>query len=246
MKTSIFFAAAISIMMGTATVMACNDLTDPIECNSSSIVIENREVSSFDRVKLSSALTVNIVCADVQTLEIKADESLIGDVKTEVNNGVLSVYLEGKHVLWSKKRKIEVNITVPSLNSMDVSGACNVDVKGFAAEDFHLIASGASDIDLNGITAKGEMKLEVSGASNVRVSGVADKIVIRASGASDVSAMKVNANIADVRASGASDIDVTAFHEIYASGNGASDIDYYGNPKTVDLNSSGASDITGH
>ena len=246
MKTSIFFAAAVSIIMGTATVTACNDLTDPIECKSYNVVIENRDVNAFDRVKLSCALTVNIVCADVQTLEIKADESLIDDVKTEVIDGELNVYLDGKRSLWSKKRKIEVNITVPTLNSVDVSGACEVDVAGFTAEDFYVRATGASDIDIYNITAKGEFKMDISGASNVRADGSTDKITIHASGASDVSAKKVNANIADVHASGASDIDVTAFKEIYASGNGASDIDFYGNPKTVDISSSGASDIKGH
>lgn len=246
MKTSIFFAAAISIIMGTATVMASNYMADPIECNQSDIVIEPRVVNSFDRVKLSNAMTVNIVCADVQTLEIKADESLIDDIKTEVVNGELSIYLDGRHTFRGKKRKIEVNITVPTLYSVDASGACDVDVTGFAAEDFYIKASGASDIDLYGIIAKGEIKMDVSGASKVRADGIADKITIRAAGASDVSAKNINANIADVHASGASDIEVTAFQEIHANCNGASDIDYYGHPSAVDISSSGASDITRH
>ena len=246
MKTSFLFAAALTLFLSTATVTACNDLTDPIECSSSNTIIETREVSEFDRVRVSNALTVNIVCADVQSVEVKADESLIRDVKTEVVNGELKVYLEGKHMFIGKKRKIEVNITVPTLHSLDVGGASDVDATGFTCDNFYVNASGASDIDLYNITVKGEIKLDVSGASNVNADGVADKVTIRASGASDVSAKRITANIADVHASGSSDVNVTAYAEIYATSSGASDIDYYGHPKTVDINTSGASDVTAH
>ncbi len=49
-----------------------------------------------------------------------------------------------------------------------------------------------------------------------------------------------------VKASGASDVSVHATDEIVIDSTGASDVDYYGNPKVVDINAAGSSDVNGH
>ncbi|MBR2199718.1 MAG: DUF2807 domain-containing protein [Bacteroidales bacterium] len=242
MKVSILLAAAVSIVMGLATLTSCGNYDDYNECH----YAESRTVSDFDRVKISNAMTVNIVCAETQSVEIRADESLIDNVKTKVVDGELRVFLDGKHLVINKKRKIEVNITVPTLNSLEASGACAVDVDGFSNEDFSVNASGASDVDLYNLVAKGNIRLDVSGASNVKADGSADKVVIHASGASKVSAKYLITNIADVHASGASDVSIAVNDEIYAHSSGASDIDYYGRPAVVDVSESGAGDVTRH
>ena len=178
---------------------------------------------------------------------MKASDMVVVDLQTgEVVDGELRVFLDGKHLVINKKRKIEVNITVPTLNSLEASGACAVDVDGFSNEDFSVIASGASDVDLYNLVAKGNIRLDVSGASNVKADGSADKVVIHASGASKVSAKYLITNIADVHASGASDVSIAVNDEIYAHSSGASDIDYYGRPAVVDVSESGAGDVTRH
>ena len=107
-------------------------------------------------------------------------------------------------------------------------------------------ASGASDIVINDFIVKEISSFEATGASHVKVNGKGEKIIIHASGASNVTSKNFAASVADVFASGASDVDVTAYDEIIVDCSGASDVDYYGNPKAVDISSSGASDVTRH
>lgn len=242
MKKSLIIAAALSIFMGAATLASCSRYDDYDECH----YPESRTVGEFDRVKISNAMTVNILCSDVQSVEVRADDGLIDHVKTKVVGGELRVYLDGKRLVIDKKHKIEVNITVPTLNSLDASGACDVDVSGFSCDNFSVYASGASDVDIYNFVAKGEVKMDVSGASQLKAGGSAEKVVIHASGASDVSARHLTANIADVHASGASDVSIAVNDEIYAHSSGASEIDYYGRPSVVDVSKSGAGDVTRH
>lgn len=248
MKASIFFAAALSICLGTTVVIANNSNTDTIEYNLSNYVTETRDVSQFDRVKVSNSISVNIVCDAVQSVEVKADETIIADVRTEVHNGELNIYLNGKHRFFgsSKKSKIEVFIAVPTLTAVDLNGASEMIVGEFSSNDFTASVSGASNLDIRKLTAKGIVDIDASGASDVDINGMAQEVLIRASGASDVSTRGLSASIAKVHASGASDVDVTAQDEIIVECSGASDVDYYGRPKAVDINTSGASDVNGH
>ena len=179
MKVSILLAAAVSIVMGLATLTSCGNYDDYNECH----YAESRTVSDFDRVKISNAMTVNIVCAETQSVEIRADESLIDNVKTKVVDGELRVFLDGKHLVINKKRKIEVNITVPTLNSLEASGACAVDVDGFSNEDFSVNASGASDVS---IAVNDEIYAHSSGASDIDYYGRPAVVNVSESGAGDV------------------------------------------------------------
>ena len=255
MKTSVILAFAATLFFGTTTVSACcvncnmteDDcyISDKAYVNSTDV----REVEPFSRVKLSNAISVNIVQGDEQSVVINADESIINKVKTEVNGSLLSVYIDEdwlKRNFRSKSHKVVVDITVPELTALDVSGACNVDVKGFRNENFTMKASGASNVVIDDFIVKEISSFEASGASNVKIFGKGEKVIIRASGASDVISKNFAANIADVHASGASDVNVTAYDEIRVDCSGASDVDYYGGPKAVDISSSGASDVTRH
>ncbi len=255
MKTSIILAFAATIFFGTTTVSACCvncNMTedDSYICDKANVnATDVREVEPFSRVKLSNAITVNIVQGDEQSVVINADESIINKVKTEVNGNLLSVYIDEdwfKRNFRSKSHKVVVDITVPELTALDVSGACNVDVKGFRNENFTMKASGASNVVIDDFIVKEISSFEASGASNVKIFGKGEKVIIRASGASDVISKNFAANIAVVHASGASDVNVTAYDEIRVDCSGASDVDYYGGPKAVDISSSGASDVTRH
>ena len=255
MKKLFAFAFFAMMALCTTTVSACcfncdfDDDDDRFCCDSYIGVTDHRDVATFNRVKLSNALIVNIVQGDEQSVIVKADDSVIDKVKTEVNDGVLRVYIDDEwynKLFRNKNRKVLVDIVVPKLTALDASGACSVKVSELRNENFTVKASGASDVIFDDIIVKGTTSFEVSGASNVKVGGKGEKVIVKASGASDVALRNFATNIADVHASGASDVDVTAYDEIRVDCSGASDVDYYGRPKVVDVNTSGASDVNSH
>ncbi|MEO8406109.1 MAG: DUF2807 domain-containing protein, partial [Chitinophagaceae bacterium] len=125
--------------------------------------------------------------------------------------------------------------------------------------------AGASDIIADGIIKVTELKLSLSGASDLKAKLQVDKLTVDISGASDLSIngsatdLKIEASGASkfkgfdlatdycvARASGASDIDITVNKELSVHASGASDIDYKGAGVIRDLHTSGASSVSRH
>lgn len=253
MKTTFILALAASFVLSTTASACCIHCDVDDDCNicgkSYTNTTETRVLDPFNRVRLSNALNVNIVQGDEQSVVVKADDSVIDKVKTEVKDGLLRVYIDEewfRRVFNNKTNKVTVDIVVPELTALDAGGACNVNVSGFRNENFTVKASGASDINLSEFIVEGITSCEVSGASHLKLSGKGEKVIIHASGASNVVSKNFATNVADVHASGASDVDVTAYDEIRVDCSGASDVDYYEHPKAVDVSTSGASDVKSH
>ncbi|MCR5455691.1 MAG: DUF2807 domain-containing protein, partial [Bacteroidales bacterium] len=96
MKTFVFIAMMAIMSFCTTTVtgcVKCDRLCDYCD-EPTERITETRNLSTFNEVKVSNCLNVNIVQSDQQSVEVNADESIIDKVKTEVNNGVLSVYVD--------------------------------------------------------------------------------------------------------------------------------------------------------
>ena len=89
----------------------------------------------------------------------------------------------------------------------------------------------------------GKLKVDLSGASDVTITGSATQLSIEASGASDFKGYDLVTDICDARASGASDIKITVNKELSAQASGASDVKYKGNGVIRDLKSSGSSSV---
>jgi hypothetical protein len=257
MKKTFLFALVAMMALCTMTMPACcvnfdgdDDFDDSrFFSESYSGVSEHRDVAPFSRVKVSHALTVNIVQGEDQSVIVKADDSVIDKIMTEVHDGVLRVYVDDnwfKKTFKNKYHKVIVDVVVPELTALDASGASDVKASGFKNENFTVKASGASNVIIDNIVVSGVTSFDASGASHVKANGESEKVIIRSSGASDVSSRYFEASIADVSASGASDVDVTANDEIRVDCSGASDVDYYGHPKIVDVKTSGASDVSRH
>lgn len=255
MKKTILFAL-VAIMAISITTPACcvnfdgnDDDDNRFYFESYSGSTEQRDVASFNRLKVSHALVVNVVQGDEQSVVVKADASVIDKIRTEVSDGVLKVYVDDNWVnktFKNKYHKVIIDIVVPELTALDASGASDVKASGFKNETFTVKASGASNVILDDIIVSGVTSFEASGASHVKAYGESEKVIIKATGASNVASRNFETSVADVQASGASDVDVTANDEIRINCSGASDVNYYGHPKIVDVNTSGTSDVSGH
>ncbi|TAH09933.1 MAG: DUF2807 domain-containing protein, partial [Sphingobacteriia bacterium] len=109
------------------------------------------------------------------------------------------------------------------------------------SNDLKIELSGASD--LTGDITVENLSVTLSGASNCTLKGVAEKASINANGASSAKAYDLNSNYAKIDASGASSIRITVNKELNARASGASSISYKGEGLIKDLSSSGAASI---
>ena len=168
---------------------------------SGDIVTEDRTVDDFDRIEISSAVTVELVVEPgaETTVSVAYDDNLIDRVKTEVRSATLFISVDGNISVGGGRL---VSVTVDSLEAIEVSGA--VDLKGSGeVNTYDLAVSDASDVDLRDLIAN-QVTIQVDGASEVSI-WASQSVTGDVSGASDVTVHGDPSNV-NVETSGAYDL----------------------------------------
>jgi hypothetical protein len=202
---------------------------------------ENRVVADFQALKVSNALEVILTQGEENNITITGIQTEDQDkLKTEVNDGMLSVYTKGKII---KRDNIKVLITFKHLTRIEQSGTSEITSTNPIKEDsFSISGSGATEINL--AVETNSLTIDFSGASDITLSGTTDNLDAKLSGASDLKAAKLIAKNVNVDISGASDVKVYASESISGKASGASSINVKGSPTVRAIQSSGASDTS--
>jgi hypothetical protein len=203
------------------------------------VVKKDRNVESFDGIKVSSGVSVYLRQGDKESVTVEADENLHEYIITEVKGGVLHVYSDA---IIRNAEKERVYVTMKEIHSLKTSSAG--DIIGEApikCEDVEIGVSSAGDIKLE-ITAK-KVEVDISSSGNVRLTGEAETLNADLSSAGDLEAYEFKVKEADVTVSSAGDAKVYASERINARASSAGDITYKGDPKFVDAHSSSAGGI---
>ncbi len=184
------------------------------------VVTDERNIADFTELELGGAYSVDVKVGSKPSLVISGVENILKYIKTYVEGDRLIVETR-KNI--SPRKEIKIKITVPQLEVLDASGACDIYAENIQSDRFKVDLSGAGSIELNGKTDK--CNIEISGAASLDAKNLKSR------------SMKVNI-------SGASSADVYASDYIDASVSGVGSITYYGNPKDVRKEVSGVGSIS--
>ena len=215
MKRTILFLSLMLFALNGCKLAAFNSTS-----GSGTMKLEKRDVPAFTAVDISGAYEVEIVVKPEQSLEIEGDDNLLPLIKTEVKNGVLSINNEKG---FSTNNKLRVRISVASLDAISTSGASDIVASNVKSSDF---------------------KIDASGAGNLQISGETKTLDVDMSGAGELDAKDFHAEKVTIDSSGAAQADVYASQELNADVSGAGNVNYYGNPKNVNEDRSGAGSIS--
>ena len=166
-------------------------------------------------------------------------------VKTEVENGVLKIYIEhtnGFHWNWSNQH-MRAYVSFKTLDNLEASGGSDVfGESAIKSDKLRIHLSGGSDckaqVNIN------ELQIEQSGGSDVSITGNVENLTVNASGGSDFHGYELSAEYCNIEASGGSDMHVQVNKELNVSASGGSDVYYKGNAVIRKMNSSGSSSIS--
>lgn len=208
---------------------------------------QERDVPNFTGVKVQNAITVELIQGNSNSVTVFAtDSDDQNKVITEVNDGILNIKLESGNWGWSwKNKKILVKVTIQTINFLEASGASQIKIiNKLLSDDIKIKSTGASSI-------KGEIKsmnlsAGLSGASSIKITGIAGNVEIKASGASSFKGYEFTCKEANINLSGASNTNINVLETLYAKASGASSISYKGNPNVRESKNSGASSIKQH
>ena len=221
------------------------------------------EFIDFTSVEVGSAFEVEIVRADSYRISVTADDNLFEYIQVSKEGETLKI---GLKILPLRPlfTTLRAEISMPRIYDLDLSGATKGTVSGFiSTENLGIEVSGASSLDLvemsaidiefelsgasrarGDITAGGDARLNLSGASSVQLQGSAGDLVIDASGASRVGLDSFPVASADVKLSGASGATVNLDGRLDADLSGASRLNYIGEPTMGDIHTSGGSSVS--
>jgi hypothetical protein len=260
MKTRNIIIITLSVILGvTLLVSACNGI-GPVVIGSSQMETGEFDMKDFNKVDVGGYCKLDVSQSDSYSVTITANQNLF-DYLTVINdNGTLKINLKPFHTF--NFVKMDVRITMPALNGLQLSGASRGEVTGFVStNDLNVDISGASKMNLNDIEA-GDTSFEISGASTLTGNIKVTEIDFNISGASTVE-LKGSANMVDVQASGASTVRLADFptgrakFNLSGASNGTTDVSdkldiilsgasrlvYSGNPNLGSISISGASTL---
>lgn len=120
---------------------------EPMIEGSGRLVRQTRTVGRFDAIELSGAANLDIAIGAAMSVEIEADDNLIGLLTTEVEGGKLVIDTNGSFRTRTAPR---VRITLPRLASIETTGSGDAAISGVAGGRLSLAARGSGDFSVEG------------------------------------------------------------------------------------------------
>lgn len=203
-----------------------------------------RPAAGYHAINVSSAFNVYLSQSNEEAVAVSAANVKDREMITvEVKDGILFIGLS-KAWKWSNgNKKLRAYISFKQLDKLTVSGACDVFINGVLKADvLRVEQSGASD--LKGKLDVAKLYVDLSGASDMTITGTATRLYVEASGASDFKGFDLVAESCEAKASGASDIRITVNKELSAEASGASDVKYRGSCTIREVKSSGSGSVS--
>jgi hypothetical protein len=204
---------------------------------------ENRKVQGFHAIKVSTGIDLFLTMGNSEEVKIVADNDIIDDLKTEVKNGTLHIYMKQNNWFnWNGNKTKKAYVTVTELVGLYASSGSDVKSENtLKGESLEVKASSGSDVILNVFYKN--LSVDSSSGSDAKISGKVKTFTAESSSGSDIKAGDLEAKICKLKASSGSDITVTVSDEIYAKASSGSDIRYSGKPKIRDTNESSGGEV---
>lgn len=209
--------------LATSALAACVISVGGSSCSWQSIhgsgiaATETRQVPAFRRIEIHGSAQLVARVGEPQSLTVTCDDNLISYVETEVRGDTLEIGL--KPGSYSFHSDLEIELSVPELQSLAIHGSADADISGLSGASFEVAVSGSGD---------------------VRALGSVERLSASIFGSGDLDFFGVSARQAEVSISGSGDIAVQASERLEAMISGSGDVRYRGNPSaTISVSGSG-------
>jgi hypothetical protein len=180
-----------------------------------------RELPPFGSLELAGSNIVSVRVGGKQSVIVRADDNLLSHVTTEVQGGTLVI--GNTPGSFTTKSPMSVHVSVPALESLELTGSGIVSVDDLEAARF---------------------AVALPGSGVVRASGTATRLDVTLAGSGDAQLARLVAREVSATVSGSGRILVTATESLDAAVPGSGAIVYGGDPAHVTTNVTGSGAVT--
>jgi hypothetical protein len=200
------------------------------------------DFEDFKAVRISALMNVKIVKGDTYSVEIKGED--VDEVYLNQRGNQLEIEYKNDWDWWDRKDwnapEINIYITAPQLESIELIGGCRGEISGFDPRNFEINLIGASEVDAD-IDAR-YLDVNLTGMSKLNLNGSGYRLDAKIVGASRLYASGFTSERASVEVIGASKAQIHASEELKIHAAGVSTV-YYSGTSNVDIESDGLSTV---
>ncbi|OJT25743.1 hypothetical protein BO221_07760 [Archangium sp. Cb G35] len=178
-----------------------------------------------------------------KSVRLEGNKDDLARVKLEVKDGVLTTQVDKGSSFFNKGLKnVRLYVTSPRVESVAASGGAEVDAEATRVDSFAVAASGGSEVELTKVDSK-NVELAASGGSELSLEGSTGELKIAGSGGSVIEAGKLRLESLHVTASGGTRVEASPERSIQGNLSGGSTVKAGKKPASVQVNSSGGSQV---
>lgn len=195
------------------------------------IAKQTYELPNFKNIISDVSAKIFIIQDSTSKIEIETDDNLLDAIIVDVNNEVLT--------LTSEKglcpRKLEISLTSPSYNNIEINGSSDVIAQTpIISDDFSIKIDNSGDVQIDSIKAQ-IVRIKVNGSGDIRFGGISNILNATINGSGDLNASKLTAKSVEVKINGSGDVYVHSIEKLYININGSGNVFYSGNPTFSDI-----------
>jgi len=156
-------ATVVTVLLFALVAPACTTIV-PTVAGSGRLVAEQRDVANFTRVRVSTAIKATILVGPDATVQVTADDNLLGSVKTDLTAGRLDISLSPGA---QPSTAVEVAVTVPNLEDLEVNSAASAIATGINSSNFQAEADSAGTLTARGNADSVEVTANSAGSADL-------------------------------------------------------------------------------
>lgn len=220
-------AIILSIAHGSLASKRPNSIvsTGPVAAEQNPSPYQSRDVpvGRFDRLRVSGPFKVGVlVSGEPAQVHLMGPRALLADTIATVEGDILTIrFREGATWSWNPGSGVNVFVTAPNLDAVNVEGAAEVEISGARGDMLSAETAGSGTITVRELDV-GRVQLATSGSGGITVEGRAREgtYVVGGPGSIDAKRLRVeNASIA-IGGAGSAYADVSDAANISVNGSG--------------------------
>ena len=202
-----------------------------------------RSVTGYHGVAVSGSIELFLTQGNEESVVISADDTNLRDkVITEVDDGVLRIYLEHKNKIqidWSNQKRIRAYVSVKDIDYLSSSGSGKLHIEGNIKTDkLKVDISGSGNLE-GAVTTK-DLSLGISGSADADLSGTAEKSDFHISGSGNIKSYDFSTEYCNASISGSGNVKITVTKELSAHISGSGSVFIKGDGLIRDYSASGS------
>jgi hypothetical protein len=210
---------------------------------SGNVTTETRPVSGFNAIRLDGAGRLVITQGSSESLEIQAEDNLINELTSQVEDGTLVLGYRDRP--WRKSilptRPIVYTLVVADLAKLTLNGAGDIDLQSLQTDTLVLEINGAGNFNIVDLAAK-SISVNLAGTGSITVSGAVAEQQVTLDGAGSYQAGDLQTRTTAIEINGLGSGTVWTTETLDISINGGGSVSYYGSP-TVTQEITGLGDV---